>query len=310
MCSMTLNEVLCNTFKELRKKIEPEVKKHVNFIMPSIPMVEACRADEFDFFQPWIEIGKLSVEQMRHAAERYRLGKSKSGKPIFWMIDDMMEPLDAHIGDDWISEMLKKREPLLAYWRVKHCLFGLHLLTDNYLCHTDLLDLTDFSSQAKGLALTDHTDYTDFSLLRRDYGHTENTEITEINPPLEDISVRSVRSVRDNKIICVVESEASAVVLSEIFPESIWMAYATTSHLTTDLFAPLEGQTVILYPRTDPTLSTYLFFRDLVDQTLCQYDLDLSVDTTLEDHATDDQKEREIDLVDFLLEYSATIPPE
>ena len=240
---MKWNEVFSHTFKELRKKIEPEVKKQVNFIMPSMPMVETCRADAFDFFQPWIEMGKLSVEQMRRACERYYLGKSKSGKPIFWMIDDMMEPLDAHIGDGWISQLLKKREPLLAYWRVRHCLFGLHLLIDY-------------------------------------------------------------------KPICVVESETSAVVLSELFPESVWMAYATTPHLTTDLFAPLEGQTVILYPRTDSTQSTYLFFRDLVDQTLRQYDLDLSVDTTLEDHATEDQKEREIDLVGFLLEDCAIIPPE
>lgn len=213
--------------------------------MPSMPMIEACRADAFDFFQPWIENGRLSVAQMQRACERYYLGKSKSGKAIFWMIDDMMEPLDAHIGEGWISEMLKKREPMLEYWPVAHCLFGLHLL-----------------------------------------------------------------SLTENKTICVVESEASAVVLSELFPESIWMAYATIGHLTPDLFAPLEGQTVILYPRTDSTLSTYLFFSDLVDQTLRLYDLDLSVDTTLEDYATAEQKEREIDLVDFLLENCATKLPE
>ena len=242
---MKFEEVFQYTFKALRQKIEPEVRKEVAFIMPSMPMVEACRADEFEFFQPWIERGKLSVEQMQRACERYFLGKTKSGTPIFWMIDDMMEPLDAHIGKGWISEMLKKREPLLEYWQVQHCLFGLHLL-----------------------------------------------------------------SLTENKTICVVESEASAVVLSELFPESIWMAYATTGHLTPDLFAPLEGQTVILYPRTDPTLSTYIFFRDLVNQTLRFYDLDLSVDRTLEDYATEDQKEREIDLIDFLLENSAIIPPE
>ena len=275
-------------------------------MLPSMPMVEACRADAFDFFLPWIDNGRLSVAQMQRACERYYLGKSKSGKAIFWMIDDMMEPLDAHIGEGWISEMLKKREPILEYWPVEHCLFGLHLLS-----------------------LTDYTDYTDGSLLRRDLGHTENTErteiipsqaksishteiteITEMNPPLEDRSVKSERSVRDYNIICLVESEASAVVLSELFPESIWMAYATIGHLTPDLFAPLEGQTVILYPRTDSTLSTYLFFSDLVDQTLRLYDLDLSVDTTLEDYATAEQKEREIDLVDFLLENCATKLPE
>ena len=242
---MKFEEVFQYNFKALRQKIEPKVRKEVAFIMPSMPMVEACRADAFEFFQPWIERGKLSVEQMQRACERYFLGKTKSGTPIFWMIDDMMEPLDAHIGKGWISEMLKKREPLLEYWQVQHCLFGLHLL-----------------------------------------------------------------SLTENKTICVVESEASAVVLSELFPESIWMAYATIGHLTPDLFAPLEGQTVILYPRTDSTLSTYLFFNDLVDQTLRLYDLDLSVDTTLEDYATAEQKEREIDLVDFLLENCATKPTE
>ena len=208
-------------------------------------MVEACRADDFDFFRPFIDSGDLTADQMRHAAERYQLGKTKSGLPIFWMIDDMMEPLDAHIGENWISSQLKAREPMLQFWIPQHCLFGLHLL-----CHIE------------------------------------------------------------NKSICVVESEASAVVLSELFPESIWMAYATIGHLSPELFAPLEGQTVIIYPRTDPTLSTFLFFEDLVNLTLRQYDLDLHVDTTLEDHATEDQKDREIDLVDFLLENSARIPPE
>ena len=116
------------------------------------------------------------------------------------------------------------------------------------------------------------------------------------------INVLSVSSVCDYKNICVVESEASAVVLSELFPESIWMAYATTSHLVPDLFAPLEGRRVTIYPRTDPTMSTFLFFEDLVDQTLRLYDLDLHVDTMLEDHATEDQKERCIDILDFIKE--------
>ena len=274
-------------------------------MLPSMPMVEACRADAFDFFLPWIDNGRLSVAQMQRACERYYLGKSKSGKAIFWMIDDMMEPLDAHIGERWISEMLKKREPMLEYWPVEHCLFGLHLLNPAErispaeiaalelcsLATEGTQEMAEMASQAKWIALTDDTDYTDI-------------------PSQREVSVISAISVGPNnsRPICVVESEASAVVLSELFPESIWMAYATTGHLTPDLFAPLEGQTVILYPRTDSTLSTYLFFSDLVDQTLRFYDLDLSVDTTLEDYATAAQKEREIDLVDFLLENCATKP--
>lgn len=153
------------------------------------------------------------------------------------MIDDLLRPLDAHIGDNWISNLLKRREPLIANWQVEHCLFGLHLLA-----HTG------------------------------------------------------------DRSVAIVESEASAMVLSALFPESIWMAYATTSHLVPDLFAPLEGRSVTIYSRTDPTLSNYLFFQELVNFTLQRYDLDLTIDTTLEDHATDDQKDRYIDLLDFLKE--------
>lgn len=289
---MKFEELFQYTFKTLRQKIEPKVRQEVNFIMPSMPMVEACRADDFEFFQPWIENGRLSAEQMQRACERYCLGKSKSGKAIFWMIDDMMEPLDAHIEATWISEMLKNREPMLEYWQVAHCLFGLHLL--NPAERISPAEMAEMTSQAKGIALTDDTDCTD--------------KISQ-GEKISAISAISA-GLKKTEPICVVESEASAVVLSELFPESIWMAYATIGHLTPDLFAPLEGQTVILYPRTDSTLSTYLFFSDLVDQTLRFYDLDLSVDTTLEDYATKEQKEREIDLVDFLLENCATKLPE
>ena len=233
---MTWNEVFCNTFKELWKRISPETRKQVDLMLPSWPMVDACRADSLDAFLPFIAAGKLSVEDMHQACDRYYLGKTKTGAPIYWMIDDMNTPLDAHIGNRWISQLLKQREPLIANWHVQHCLFGLHLLA-----------------------------------------HTESP-------------------------ISIVESESSAIVLSALFPETIWLAYATTSHLVPDLFAPLEGHIVTIYPRTDPTLSNYLFFQDLITLTLQRYDLDLTLDTTLEDHATADQKERCIDLLDYLKE--------
>jgi hypothetical protein len=156
---------------------------------------------------------------------------------MFWMIDEMFQPRDAHIGNKWISYYLKQREPLLDSWQVTHCLFGLHLL-----CVT-------------------------------------------------------------NKPVCVVESEQSAVILSEILPESIWMAYATLSNLTPELFAPLQGRTVTIYPRTDPSMSTYLFFCDYAELVRRSYPtIDLSIDQTLEDKATDEQKQRCIDLLGFLME--------
>lgn len=234
---MKFQEVFCNSFKAIREQLHAEVKQQVDFILPSMPMVNACRADEFDFFKPLLDSGDLTVDQMHHACERYFLGKTKTDTPMFWMIDEMFQPHDAHIDDNWISYYLKQREPLLDSWQVTHCLFGQHLL-----CVT-------------------------------------------------------------NKPVCVVESEQSAVILSEILPESIWMAYATLSNLTPELFAPLQGRTVTIYPRTDPSMSTYLFFCDYAELVRRSYPtIDLSIDQTLEDKATDEQKQRCIDLVDFLFE--------
>ena len=242
---MKWDEVFCHTFKLLRKQTELEVKKQVDFMLPSKPMIDVCRAEDFDFFHPLIEAGKLTTGQMHNAAERYFLGKTKNGQPIFWMIDDMLNPLDAHIlPDTWMSSLLKRREPILSCWRVQHCLFGLHLVS-----HTDGADNAD-----------------------------------------------------DTKPIAIVESEQSAVVLSELFPECLWMAYATIHHLSPDLLAPLVGRSATFYPRTDPTLSTYLFFEDYADLVRRNYDINVTVDTVLEDHATNDQKERCIDILDFILE--------
>ncbi len=249
----------------------------MDFVMPSMKMISACRADDFDFFLPFLAAGKLTVEQMHHAAQRYHLGKTKSGQPMYWIIDDMLQPLDAHIGQDaWISQLLKKREPLLQYWQVHHCLFGLHLLgpTESFLCPAEMKEITEINP------------------------------LDPSNPCSEEkkLSAISAISAGLEKPIAIVECESSAVVLSELFPDSIWMAYCTVPHLDIQLFEPLQGRTVTIYPCTDPCMSNILFFEELCDSVRKHYDITLSVDRTLEDHASDAQKSRHIDLLDFLLE--------
>lgn len=253
---MTLNELLSRTsLKAIGRRID---RHQTEFLLPSMEMVEVCRADDFDFFQPFINAGKLTVEQMHHAAARYHLGKTKSGLPMFWMIDDTLDPLDAHIGNDtWLFQLLKKREPLLENWPIYHCLFGLHLLKAEVGCKRD-----------------------------------------EVGCKRDDVGGRKAGG---NSSVCIVESERSAVVLSELFPESLWMAYATEPHLQIELFQPLEGRTVTIYPRSDPYMSNYLFFDDLAASVRRQYpSINISVSAILEDNATDDQKSRCIDLLDFI----------
>lgn len=54
---MKWNEVFCNTFKAIGERLAPEIERRVNFMLPSLPMVEACGASEFDFLQVLIGQG-------------------------------------------------------------------------------------------------------------------------------------------------------------------------------------------------------------------------------------------------------------
>ena len=89
---MKWNDVFCNTFKSIGQEIglnvqmvegyltctplDPDNPRYsADFILPSMKMVEACRANGFDFFRPWIEAGKITVEQMHRVCQRYHLSE-------------------------------------------------------------------------------------------------------------------------------------------------------------------------------------------------------------------------------------------
>ena len=218
------------------KPKDSSAASEVRFLIPTMRMVERCRCDEQDFFRPYIEAGMLTAEQMQRACQRYMLGRSRSGLPIFWMIDEMGTVYDGHIGSSWVSEMLRSRYPELSeYWQTTHCLFGLHL-----------------------------------------------------TPGME-------------KPIAIVEKESTAVLLSELYPECHWLATVYPVNFTIDQLKPLCGNTVTLFPSTDSTMTSYLAWHDIAEQAREAYHMDISCSDILERHATAEQKERKIDLVDYLM---------
>ena len=249
---MTFEEAFPYTFKNLRKKFgihEPT----------KLSMVELCAwhgqpfalelrslATEGTQEEPYL----LTDEQLRHAAARYHLGISRSGKPIYWMIDDLGIVRDGRIGDGWVSQMLKHRYPEFSkYMTAQHCLFGLHLINESDSIYT----------------------------------------------------------------VSIVESERSALILSELYPQSLWMAYSYPANFNEYLFAPLQGHRIILFPNADETMSTYLAFLDIADRAQRKYHLDITVSALLEDETTASQKSRHIDLLTFYLESilnSGTFQPE
>ena len=231
---MKLNEILSPSFRTLRRELGiPEQRK---------PMVEAWRANDSDFCQEVVARGWLTEEQMAHAAERYQLGKSRSGRCIFWMIDQAGRVLDGHIGNSWVSVMLKAREPqLLREWHTEHCLFGAHLVGN------------------------------------------EKTKVYK------------------NTTVAVVEREKSAVILSELFPEYLWLATVYPANCNERTLRALQGCHVVLFPPTDETGDTFLAWLEVAEQARRQYSLDVTVSTILEEHASAEQKARHTDLVDFLI---------
>ena len=209
---MKIQDIIPCSFQVLRQRLGLNDPDHDD-------LVKRSRSNDSELCREMVGVFGLSESQMLHAAERYRLGCSRSGKTIYWMIDEQGFVCDGHIGtgsiapDSWVSTLLQRRYPELApYLTPIHGLFGQHLL-----------------------------------------GNTD-TEVSTKDIP-----------------VCVVESERTAVVFSELFPERLWLAYVYPANLTVQCFKPLQGRTVILFSSPDPTGEEYLSVLDFADQVRCRY---------------------------------------
>lgn len=102
------------------------------------------------------------------------------------------------------------------------------------------------------------------------------------------------------KGIAIVESEKTAIVCSELFPDYIWLASGGKTMLNASLFAPLGDQRIILFPDTDETGETYNLWCTIAQEATKLYKSRIHVSPILEKRATPAQKSAKIDIVDFL----------
>ena len=208
-------------------------------------LVEKSLSTQSTFCQSLVNEGYLTDPQMHHAADRYRLGASKEGRVIFWEIDEqqrvhtgklMQYQPDCHRdktnNPTWVHAILKDQLP--EGFTLQHCLFGLHLLSDN-------------------------------------------------------------------KAVCIVESEKTAVILSELFPDYIWLSCGGLQMFKPELLAPLVNHKIMIFPDTDETGEAFKAWSDITQQTakLYPFQYPLRISSILELHATPEQKARKIDLVDY-----------
>ena len=106
--------------------------------------------------------------------------------------------------------------------------------------------------------------------------------------------------------VAVVEAEKTAVILSEVYPQFVWLAAGGLGEVQVDKFRPLRGHKVILFPDTDPDGIAFKRWSEaataVMQQPFWEDSPPIRVSSILELRASPAQKARKIDLVDFIFD--------
>ena len=225
-----------------------------------------CLSIGSTFCESVVDAGLLSWEQMVSSACRYCLGATKNRGVIYWQIDQEGRMHDGKVmyyGPD--CHRLKDCNPT---WISALLAIREHRPKDSYTtshCFFGLHLLMD-----DGRWLMD-----DGRWLMCD-------------------------------VVAVVEAEKSAVILSEIYPQYIWLAAGGLGEVQADKFRPLREHRVVLFPDTDPDGKAFDHWfkaaEEVMQSPFWEESPPIRVSAFLEQHASEDQKRRKIDLVDFLKE--------
>ena len=176
---------------------------------------------------------RFPEEQVAEVLARYRTGSTRDGRIIYWQIDHrgqvragkvMAYNSDGHRKKEgsrnvcWVHSMTIdgiKFDEMLA----PQCLFGEHLLSD----------LT-----------TDCSDFTDLS--------TDGCSTPQEKNPSNSCNPWSENNLRE---IGVVESEKTALIMSLVCPDRVWLATGGKTNFKEQMLWPLLGHEVAVYPDAD-----------------------------------------------------------
>ena len=101
-----------------------------------------------------------------------------------------------------------------------------------------------------------------------------------------------------DKIVALVESAKSAVIASGVFPNYVWLATGGKTQLSIDKLQVLKGRTVIMFPDVDGFDYWTKKAKD-IEAIGCK----VIVSDLLEKNATDEEREKKIDIADWLVRY-------
>ena len=226
------------------------------------------------FCRAVVQTGMLTHRQMVHAALRYRLGCSKDDAVIYWQIDQLGQVHDGKLM--WYGPDCHRLKHRNASW-------VMYLLKQHF-------GIPQSAFQPTHVFFGTH-------LLKYD-GRCKMADGKSVS------SVKYV--VKKSYVACVVEAEKSAVILSELYPQYIWLAAGGMNEVQVSKFLPLRHYRVILFPDTDPEGRAFSTWYDAAQQVMRSFfwppHNPIRVSPFLELNASPDQKARKIDLVDYVFE--------
>ena len=231
------------------------------------PMWQRRLSADSSFCKAVVGCGYLTQQQMERAVRRYRLGCSRDGGVIFWQIDQL-----GHIFDGKIMYY----RPDCHRDHQRHPNWVSHLLKRHYGCQ-------DLDIPTVHCLFGAH--------LVNDYEFYELNEFMQTPFTFHSSLGRQA---------AVVESEKTAVIMSELFPEYLWLASGGLHELTPVKLFPLRHYRVVLFPDTDEHHEAFGLWYEVAQKARRDYGVKSVVSPLLEQRATPEQKARKIDLVDYV----------
>ena len=294
---MKLKDLPIITFKSVGREIGLDVRVddgrlQVKDLLPR-PLWARRLSSKSSFCRAVVQSGLLTQRQMVHAALRYRLGRSKNDAVIYWQIDQLGQVHDGKLmwyGPDchrlknrntsWIMYLLKQHFGIPQdSFQSTHVFFGTHLLSER---PTNGCDVPLRKHSARGCN------------------------------PSQDVFERNNTAPRPRglppapRTVAIVEAEKSAVILSELYPQYIWLASGGMEEIQVNKFMPLSHYKVILFPDTDPDGRAFNRWYNAAQAVMKSFfwpkNNPIRVSPFLELNASRDQKHRKIDLVDYYFE--------
>ena len=288
-----MNDLLQYTFKAMHHELGHDRQRDTR------PLWQRRLSSGSAFCRALVACGYLTEEQMQRAALRYRLGMSRDGGVIFWQIDEhdrlhdgkiMYYRPDCHRDHDrrptWVSYLLKRSGQLPQEFKSEHCLFGLHLIQE--------LQTPPLPLPLKGGECLRNMDAVAAPRPSKGrgwgWGELSAASGDQTSLPWGGLGWPCA----------IVESEKTAIIMSEVKPEYLWLATGGKTELNVAKLRPLAGRRVILFPDTDPDGNTYREWYEVAQAATDVFGHPVTVSSLLEQRATAAQKAAKIDIVDML----------